>query len=117
MLITGQIFLIHNTQKYLKLGITCGFTQIGKKKLSVIPHRHLIKNIGFVKEATHTKIKYKDWYNDLETKEFEKLIFKKQPLKLDQKYDLWLSKNIFKTNLIYLKKKLSILKKFYSKFV
>ena len=91
--------------------------KLKKKKLSVIPHRHLIKNIGFVKEATHTKIKYKDWYNDLETKEFEKLIFKKQPLKLDQKYDLWLSKNIFKTNLIYLKKKLSILKKFYSKFV
>ncbi len=88
-----------------------------KKKLSVIPHRHLIKNIGFVKEATHTKMKYKDWYNDLETKEFEKLIFKKQPLKLDKKYDLWLSKNVFKINLIFLKKKLSILKKFYSKFV
>ena len=105
--------MIYNIQKNLGPGIIFGYILIGKKKkYSIIPHKHLIKNIGFVKEATHTKIKYKDWYNNLETEEFKNLSIKKKSLKLDISYDLWISKKIFKINTIYMKKKFQFLKKF-----
>ena len=69
---TGRLFLMNNLKKNLEPGIIFGCIQIGKKKkVSIIPKKHLVKNIGFVEYATHTKIKYKDWFNDLNTQEMK----------------------------------------------
>tara|TARA_B110000037_G_C17083324_1_gene490912 strand:+ start:303 stop:590 length:288 start_codon:yes stop_codon:yes gene_type:complete len=68
-----------------------------------VPKKHLVQNIGFVKEATHTKIKYKDWFNDLKTEEIESN--KKHPefIKPEINYDKWLSNKVFKVNKFYIK--------------
>lgn len=113
----NDIFDIQYSKKFSAWDYKWLYLNWKKNKYSIIPHKHLIKNIGFVKEATHTKIKYKDWYNNLETREFDILNFKKQPLKLDLDYDLWLSKKIFKINIAYMRKKLFFFKKFYSKIM
>ena len=78
-----------------------------KKKLSIMPKKHLVQNIGFVKEATHTKIKYKDQFNDLRTEEIESN--KKHPefIKAEDNYDKWLSNKVFKVNKFYIKKKIN----------
>ena len=77
-----------------------------KNKLSIIPKKHLVQNIGFVKEATHTKIKYKDWFHDLETNEI--IYFNGHPKTIlpELQYDKWLSEKIFKIRNVYLKKKI-----------
>lgn len=107
-----DIFDIQYSKKFRAWDYIWLYSNWKKNKFSIIPHKHLIKNIGFVKEATHTKIRYKDWYNNLETEEFKNLSFKKKSLKLDISYDLWISKKIFKINTIYIKKKIQFLKKF-----
>jgi len=108
----SDIFDIQYSKKFRAWDYIWLYSNWKKNKFSIIPHKHLIKNIGFVKEATHTKIKYKDWYNNLETEEFNNLSIKKKPIKLDFSYDLWISKKIFKINTIYIKKKIQVLKKF-----
>lgn len=107
-----DIFDIQYSKKFRAWDYIWLYSNWKKNKFSIIPHKHLIKNIGFVKEATHTKIRYKDWYNNLETEEFKNLSIKKKSLKPDISYDLWISKKIFKINTIYIKKKIQILKKF-----
>jgi hypothetical protein len=77
-----------------------------KKKVSIIPKKHLVKNIGFVKDATHTKIKYKDWYNDLNTEELEITNLHPKTQTADNDYDKWISKTVFRVNKIYFKNKI-----------
>ena len=113
----SNIFDIQYSKKFSAWDYIWLYSNWKKNKFSIIPHKHLIKNIGFVKDATHTKIRYRDWYNNFETSEFKTFNFKKQPIKLDSNYDLWLSKKIFKINLIYLKKKLFFLKKIKNFFI
>ena len=74
------------------------------KKISIIPKKHLIQNIGFTKDATHTKIKYRDWYNDLKPSNIK--YFDNHPKKIiiNIKYDLWVSQMIFKIDKFYTKK-------------
>ena len=78
-----------------------------KKKVSIVPKKHLVKNIGFVEDATHTKIKYKDWFNDLNTQEMNMNNLDPETNKPNIKYDLWLSNAVFKVNKVYLKKQIS----------
>lgn len=113
----SNIFDIQYSKKFSAWDYIWLYSNWKKNKFSIIPHKHLIKNIGFVKDATHTKIRYRDWYNNFETSEFKTFNFKKQPIKLDSNYDQWLSKKIFKINLIYLKKKLFFLKKIKNFFI
>ena len=77
-----------------------------EKKVSIIPKKHLVKNIGFVEDATHTKIKYKDWFNDLNTQEMKMNNLDPETNKPNIKYDLWISNAVFKVNKVYLKKNL-----------
>ena len=58
-----------------------------KNKLSIIPKKHLIQNIGFVKEATHTKIKYKDWFHDLKTEEIKDIKYHPSLIEAEINYD------------------------------
>lgn len=109
----SDIFDIQFSKKFRAWDYIWLYSNWKKNKFSIIPNKHLIKNIGFVKEATHTKIKYKDWYNNLETEEFKNLYIKKKSFKLDISNDLWISKKIFKINIIYMKKKIQFLKKFF----
>ena len=89
-----------------------------KEKVSIIPKKHLVKNIGFVEDATHTKIKYKDWFNDLNTQEMKMNNLHPETNKPNIKYDLWLSNAVFKVNKVYLKKKISNKKIYkYLKFI
>ncbi len=113
----SDIFDIQYSKKFTAWDYIWLYSNWRKNKFSIVPHKHLIKNIGFVKDATHTKIKYKDWYNNLETKEFQNLNFKKRTIKLDLDYDLWLSNKVFRIDVIYLRKKLFFFKKFYSKII
>ena len=81
-----------------------------KRKLSIVPKKNLIQNIGFVRGATHTKPKYKDWYTKIKP---QKMILKDEHpdlIKPDLKYDKWVSNKIFKTNKFYIK---SLIKKFF----
>lgn len=75
-----------------------------KEKLSIIPKKNLIQNIGFVKEATHTKIKYKDWFTDIKPYKMNFNNIHPEVIKPDLKYDKWVSYNIFKTNKFFFKK-------------
>lgn len=97
------------------------YSNWSKGKISIIPKKHLIKNIGFVPGATHTKVKYKDWYNKMDTMEFDDNFFRKKIIKINYNYDRWLGKNIFRIEKTFLKKiiknKLNTLNKFRFKFV
>ena len=42
------------------------YSNWSKGKISIIPKKHLIKNIGFVPGHTY-QVKYKDWYNKMDT--------------------------------------------------
>ena len=64
-------------------------------------------NDSYASGATHTKIKYKDWFNDLNTKEMKMNNLHPKIKEPDVKYDLWLSKAVFRVNKVYLKKKIS----------
>ena len=68
-------------------------------KLSIIPKKHLVKNIGFGATATHTKTK--QWYTNLETQEIK--YKNKHPKKIfaNLTYDKWLTINVFGVNFIY----------------
>jgi hypothetical protein len=74
------------------------------KKISIIPKKHLVQNIGFTKDATHTKLKYRDWYNDLKPSTIK--YFNNHPKKIitNVKYDLWVSQMIFKIDKFFQKK-------------
>ena len=45
------------------MGLYLAIFKLVKNKISI--KKHLVANIGFTKDATHTKIKYKDWFHDL----------------------------------------------------
>lgn len=73
-------------------------------KISIIPKKHLVKNIGFDKSATHTKFKH--WYTSLDSKN---LIFKdKHPknIKADLNYDRWLNNHVYGINFHFAKQKI-----------
>jgi len=72
-------------------------------KLSIIPKKHLVKNIGFGKKALHTK--NKQWYSDLETQEIN--FINKHPKKIlvNRKYDNWLNNHVYGVKFHYLKEK------------
>ena len=72
-------------------------------KLSIIPKKHLVKNIGFGKKALHTK--NKQWYSDLETQELN--FNNKHPKKIlvNREYDNWLNNHVYGVNFHYLKEK------------
>ena len=75
-----------------------------KNKLSIIPKKHLVQNIGFVKEATHTKIKYKDWFHDLKTEEIKDIKHHPPLIVPEINYDKWLSYKVFNVDKFYMKK-------------
>lgn len=77
-----------------------------KNKLSIIPKKHLIQNIGFVKEATHTKIKYKDWFHDLKTEEIKDIKYHPSLIEAEINYDKWLSYKVFNVYKFYINKKI-----------
>jgi hypothetical protein len=64
-----------------------------KNKLSIIPKKHLVKNIGFGKSATHTKIKH--WYANLETNELKYKNKHPKNIIANLGYDKWLNSNVF----------------------
>ena len=74
------------------------------KKISIIPKKHLVKNIGMGAAATHTKTKH--WYANLKTQEIKYI--NKHPKKVSPnlEYDKWLNVNVFGTNFLYLRQKL-----------
>ena len=74
------------------------FCDWSKNKISIVPKKHLVANIGFVKDATHTKIKYKDWFHELKTNELDITNLQPKLKTPDLNYDIWLSKNIFKVD-------------------
>lgn len=102
----SEIFDIQFTNKFRAWDYIWLYSNWSKNKISIVPKKHLVANIGFVKDATHTKIKYKEWFHELKTNELD--INNLQPkLKTpDLDYDSWLSKNIFKVDKIYLRNKL-----------
>ena len=73
-------------------------------KLSIIPKKHLVKNIGFGENATHTKIKH--WYSNLETNEIKYI--NKHPKKIiaNKEYDCWLNTNVYGIKFHYIKQKI-----------
>ena len=91
----GQKFLIFSLRKNLELGIIFGYIQTGQKKISIVPKRHLVSNIGFVKGATHTKMEYKEWFHDLKTSELHLNDLEPKLKKPNLDYDMWLSKETF----------------------
>ena len=101
-----DIFDIQYKKKFRAWDYIWLYSNWAKNKISIIPKKHLVKNIGFVKDATHTKVKYKDWFNDLETQELKIKNFNPANLKPDLKYDLWISNAVFKINGVFLKKKI-----------
>lgn len=74
------------------------------KKLSIIPKKHLVKNIGIGVDATHTKTKH--WYSKLQTQEIKYI--NKHPKKIfaNLEYDNWLNINVFGTNFLYIRQKI-----------
>jgi hypothetical protein len=74
------------------------------KKLSIIPKKHLVQNIGFGENATHTKFKH--WYSDLETNELKYV--DKHPRKIiaNLEYDYWINTNVFGIDFHYAKQKI-----------
>tara|TARA_A100000164_G_scaffold373316_1_gene404287 strand:- start:87 stop:1073 length:987 start_codon:yes stop_codon:yes gene_type:complete len=68
-------------------------------KLSIIPKKNLVKNIGFGATATHTKTE--EWFSNLETHEIK--YKNKHPKKIfaNLEYDNWLTINVFGINFIY----------------
>ena len=90
------------------------YSNWSKNKIGIIPNKHLVRNIGFVKDATHTKIKYKDWFNKLKTQEMNFKNFHPKSIEADLNYDNWLSRTVFKVDKIYLKKQI-IKNRFYKK--
>ncbi len=109
-----EIFDIQFTKKFIAWDYIWLYSNWVKKKISIIPKKHLVANIGFVKGATHTKVKYKDWFNELKTNELKFNDFSPKFKKADLEYDNWLSKSVFKVDKLYLKNKLlkySIFKK------
>jgi hypothetical protein len=74
------------------------------KKLSIIPKKHLTKNIGFGKSATHTKIK--QWYSDLETHELKYNNKHPKIITPNLDYDKWLNANVFNINSHFIKKRI-----------
>ena len=107
-----DIFELQYKKKFKAWDYTWLYSNWAKNKLSIIPKKHLIQNIGFVKGATHTKIKYKDWYNDLKTEEMKINDIHPTILKPKTDYDKWLSKNVFRVEKFYLKKKMNKIKLF-----
>ena len=82
------------------------YSNWSKNKISIVPKKHLVANIGFVKDATHTKIKYKDWFHELKTNELDITNLQPKLKTPDLNYDIWLSKNIFKVDKIYFRNKI-----------
>ena len=74
-----------------------------KGKISIIPKKNLIQNIGFVKEATHTKIKYKDWYTKIKPYNMQYMDIHPKVIRPDLNYDKWISNKVYKTNKHYIK--------------
>ena len=85
------------------------------KKLSIIPKKHLVKNIGMGISATHTKTKH--WYSNLKTQEMKYI--NKHPKKISPnlEYDNWLNINVFGVNFLYLRQKLIKNKIIRNKFI
>jgi hypothetical protein len=63
-----------------------------------------VQNIGFVEEATNTKIKHKDWFHDLKTEEIEKTKCHPSYIEADINYDKWISYKIFNVDKFYFRK-------------
>jgi hypothetical protein len=99
-----DIFDIQYKKKFRAWDYRWLYSNWVKKKLSIIPKKHLIQNIGFVKEATHTKIKYKDWFHDLKTEEINEIKYHPSPIQAEINYDKWLSYKVFNVNKFYIKK-------------
>ena len=75
------------------------------KRLSIIPKKHLVKNIGFGEAATHTKSE--PWYSNLETQEIKYINKHPRKISASLEYDKWLTMNVFGINFIfYLSRKL-----------
>ena len=104
-----SIFDELSLQKIKAWDYTWMLSNWNKGKISIIPKKNLIQNIGFVRGATHTKVKYKDWYTKIKP---QKMISKNEHpviIKPDLKYDKWVSNKVYKTNKFYIK---SIIKKY-----
>ena len=101
----GQKSLTHNLQNFRAWDYIWLYSLV-KNTISIVPKKHLIANIGFVKDATHTKIKYKDWFHELKTNELDITNLQPKLKTPDLNYDIWLSKNIFKVDKIYFRNKI-----------
>jgi hypothetical protein len=117
-----EIFDIQFKKKFRAWDYIWLYSNWSKKKISIVPKKHLVSNIGFVKGATHTKIEYKEWFHDLKTSELDLNDLEPKSNKPNLDYDMWLSRDIFKVDKIYLKKILlknnlfKIIEVFYRKF-
>ena len=102
----SEIFDTQFTKKFRAWDYIWLYSNWSKNKISIVPKKHLVANIGFVKDATHTKIKYKDWFHELKTNELDITNLQPKLKTPDLNYDSWLSKNIFKVDKIYFRNKI-----------
>ena len=101
----SEIFDIQFTKKFRAWDYIWLYSNWSKNKISIVPKKHLVRNIGFVKDATHTKIKYKEWFHELKTNELNISDLHPKLKTPNLNYDSWLSKNIFKVDKIYFRNK------------
>jgi hypothetical protein len=109
-----KIFFDAYKKKFLSYDYQMFYSNLKNKKLCIVPKINLVKNIGFGKEATHTKTK--EWFSELETQELIKI---KHPKLItpDQSYDIWQNNNVFKIKHNYFKKKMKNYKIFKYKLI
>ena len=102
-----DIFDIQYKKKFIAWDYRWLYSNWVKNKLSIIPKKHLVQNIGFVEEATNTKIKHKDWFHDLKTKEIENIKRHPSHIEAEINYDKWISYKIFNVDKFFFRKKIT----------
>ncbi len=109
-----KIFNDGYNKKFLAYDFQMMYSNLKNKKLSIIPKKNLVKNIGFVDEATHTKTK--QWYSEMETYKLGNI---KHPkiITPDPNYDNWINVNVFQIKHYYFIKKIKKYMIFRSKIV
>jgi hypothetical protein len=109
-----KIFNDGYNKKFLAYDFQMMYSNLKNKKLSIIPKKNLVKNIGFVDGATHTKTK--QWYSEMETHELRNI---KHPkiITTDPNYDNWINVNVFQIKHYYFIQKIRKYMIFRSKIV
>jgi hypothetical protein len=109
-----KIFNDGYSKKFQAYDFQMFYSNLKNKRLSVVPKRNLVKNVGFVDGATHTKTK--QWYSELETHELKHIKHPKIIIP-DLNYDNWINVNVFQIMHFYSMQKIKKYKIFKSKII